>query len=362
MKKLLVLLALCSFVVCHVSAGKKSKMKTKYRNALIFAYSQANSVYEDDNIKLELYGDRLWATNKTSKTIFIAWDHSFIYRNGSAKPIYQKDTKDDKSKKGVTDETDLFYSLPPKISEKQKPIELLVVTSSLWGGYSTSETPFGSFTEYDRRLFSAIETLTTEAKRKEDKKDDEFTGSSTIHFTEDESVLNIAVSLGYAFDKKAEEWNNIQLTTWISDVIFTPYYNEIPKEISKKEKKGFGAKESPYAVMHFRANSPFEEIDQEKRRCLIYDWEGDFEKGTFELTSSWPVKHKKIGFWKAFAALTTGFGLFLLAGDYGKHYYKYIVSFDGSEADWGKMSRGKDVSSINKVAGDEDFSVDDEEE
>ena len=49
MKKIL-LLAICCLFFGQAFGGKKSKEETKYRNALIFMYSNANSVYEDDNI------------------------------------------------------------------------------------------------------------------------------------------------------------------------------------------------------------------------------------------------------------------------------------------------------------------------
>lgn len=44
---------------------------TSYRYELVYAYSQANSIYEDENIKLEIYNQEHWALNKTQKTIFI---------------------------------------------------------------------------------------------------------------------------------------------------------------------------------------------------------------------------------------------------------------------------------------------------
>ena len=46
MKKLFFLFAALCIVAMDASAGGT---KTDYRNALIFAYSQANSVYEDEN-------------------------------------------------------------------------------------------------------------------------------------------------------------------------------------------------------------------------------------------------------------------------------------------------------------------------
>lgn len=55
MKKVLLLFFFVSLCVSNTYG----KTKTSYRNALIFAYSQANSVFEDDNIRLEIYNEQL---------------------------------------------------------------------------------------------------------------------------------------------------------------------------------------------------------------------------------------------------------------------------------------------------------------
>lgn len=173
MKKIL-LLAICCLFFGQAFGGKKSKEETKYRNALIFMYSNANSVYEDDNIKLEIYNEALWASNKTTKTIFIAVDQSFLIHNGSARPLWDNSKKEqgdeEASKKAVATEENLTITIAPKISENQSATCICDVSTALYGEYSTTETPSGKFTEYDKRLFTAIETLTTEAKRAEDKK------------------------------------------------------------------------------------------------------------------------------------------------------------------------------------------------
>lgn len=363
MRKIVLLLAVFGLFACQVHAEKKEK--TQYRNALIFAYSQANSVFEDDNIKLEIYNETLWATNKTSKTIFIALDQSFMIHNGSATPLYDSSKKEqgDKkaSKKGVTSEETVMVTLAPKISENQAPTDIRILSPYICGNYSTSETPTGSFTEYDKRLFYAIEQLTTEAKRKEDKKDDIFTGSATMHFTEDESVLNIGCSIAYSFNKKAEEWTNVTISTWISDLIFAPYYNELPKELSNKEKKGFGVKESPYAYTHIKAKYPYEEFNEGKACAIVCDWKGDFKKGTFELGHTWAAK-KGSKTAKFFGALLTG-GLTLLApSEVWDKYYKSRLKFDGSNADWGKMTYANSIADTGKENKGQNNDDDDQSE
>lgn len=69
MKKLSIIFAMIGLFALSAFAG--DEIKTNYRNALVMAYSPANNVFEDENIKLEIYGERLWATNKSNKTIFI---------------------------------------------------------------------------------------------------------------------------------------------------------------------------------------------------------------------------------------------------------------------------------------------------
>ena len=96
MKKLLLIIALLGFMAGTAVARD---VKTNYRTALVMAYSPANSVYEDENIKLEIYGERLWATNKTNKTIFIDLSQCFLVHNGSSYPMFEESTDEKKASK-----------------------------------------------------------------------------------------------------------------------------------------------------------------------------------------------------------------------------------------------------------------------
>ena len=121
MKKVFLLLTIFSMQAIHVSADK---IETEYRNALVLAYSQANSVYEDDNIKLEIYDEQLWAINKTSKTIFIDVAQCFVFHNGRSIPLIgdaNNKKGDDKkaSKKGVSTKDDEYITIAPNMGTKQ---------------------------------------------------------------------------------------------------------------------------------------------------------------------------------------------------------------------------------------------------
>ena len=273
MKKTSIFFALLCLVAVSVSA----KTKTDYRNALILAYSQANSVYEDDNIKLEIYNEQLWATNKTKKTIFIDLAQCFAFHNGQAKPLLEANNNkkdDDKkaSKKGFSTKDDEYLTIAPTLGVKQNETFICRMSTGLFHKYSTSETTNSDFTEYDKRLLSIVEELVSESQQA-DSKGKDYKGTSVRHLMEDESINNIGASIAYAFNKKAEEWINISLSTWVSDVIFAPFYVEMPQDLKKKEKKGFGIKETAPAIIHVRANSPFE-FDEDKSPIIVCDWEG----------------------------------------------------------------------------------------
>ena len=267
MKRVSILFAL----VCLVAVSASAKLKTEYRNALIFAYSQANSVYEDENIKLEIYNEQLWATNKTKKTIFIDLAQCFAFHNGSSAPLFDSGDKkqgDKKaSKKGVSTKDDEYISIAPAIGSEQNETFIVQMSTRIYGKYTTSESPSNDFTYYDKRLLSVVEELVSESIEA-DPKEKDYKGTAVRHLTEDESINNIGASIAYAFNKKSEEWTNVSLSTWVSDVIFAPFYIEMPQDLKKKDKRGFGIKETSPAVVHVKANSPFE-FDEDRSPIIV---------------------------------------------------------------------------------------------
>lgn len=315
MKKILLLMCM---ILCAgtISAEKKKKVETSYRTALIFAYDRTNSVFEDDNIKLEIYNQALWVTNKTKKTIFIDKSQCFLNHNGSSRPFFTKDQDERKaSKKGETTSVDDFMTVAPGTGAKQNATMICPMVKYIYGSYSTSETPFGDMTDYDKRLIELVNELVTESQEA-DPKGKECLGTVSRHFLEDESVNNIGASIAYAFNKRAEDWNTVALSTWVSDVIFAPFYMTMPEKLKKKEKRGFGIKETKPLEINVKADSPYE-FDQEKAPLIICDWKGNFKKGTFELSPIGKIKFD----W------STGIA----------DYVKSIIVFQGIEVDWGEM-------------------------
>lgn len=327
-----------------ISAKKEKGVETSYRNALIFAFDKTNSVFEDENIKLEIFNQELWVTNKTKKTLFIDLSQCFLNHNGSSRPIFTKDQDEKKaSKKGVATSIDEFITIAPTTGSKQNETFICNITwKTIYGSYSTTETPWEDFSDYDRRLYEVIGEMVVESQ-KADPEGEKCLGTVSRHFLEDESVKNIGASIAYAFNKRAEEWNTVSLSTWVSDVIFAPYYLTKPADLKKKEKKGFGIKETKPLEINVKAEQPFE-FDQDKSPLIVCDWKGNFKKGTFELSYVGILKAKRTSFWENL--LTYGAAAYLaqLSAD----YYKSIINFQGTEVDWGKMKYSPMIEFTNQ--------------
>lgn len=331
MKRFL-LVALCTVLTVCAFA----KEKTPYRNAVILAYSPANSVYEDDNIKLEIYDESLWITNKSSKTVFIDLSQCFLVHNGSSYPMYDTNKKEKNEKKASKVNTDAGYiSVAPATGSKQNETFVCNLTSTgFYKTYGTTESRTEDFTDYEKRFLTVIDELVTES-RKLDPRGKDYIGTVSRHLTEDESIDNIGASIAYAFlkdSKNADDWTTVTLTTWVSDVIFAPYYIKLPKELNKKEKRGFGVKETAPAVIHVKADTPFE-FDTDKSPLIVCDWEGNFKKGTFQLNTTRVSKKKNnLLLTLLLAPVTYGASAFFVK--YSEDFYKSVINFDGAKADW----------------------------
>ncbi len=351
MKRLFYLLICMAFAVMPILA--KDGLKTNFRTALVMAYSPANSIYEDENIKLEIFNEQLWATNKTEKTIFLDLSQCFLSHNGSSYPMFSKETDEKKaSKQKISNSIDEFISIAPATGTKQNETWICDLAPIVgYGTYSTTETPSGKFSEYEERLLNLLNEMVNESLEA-DPKGKNYIGTSHRHLTEDESVNNIGANIAYAFNKRAEDWTPIAISTWVSDLFFTPYYVEMPKDIKKEEKRGFGVKKTESAKIHMKADSPFE-FNEEKSPLTVYDWTGDFEKGTFDLNSTRVSKKKGMSFGKAMlaglATVATGGVAAALFTNPEELYYKSIIIFDGQNDDWGKMTyfNNKDLSQFN---------------
>lgn len=336
MRKVLLLIAFIASFAFASFAGDK----TNYRNALVFAYSPANSVYEDDNIRLEIFNEKLYAINKTNRTIFIDLSQCFAVHNGASYPMFEEQ-RDERhaSKKGESTSIDQFISIAPATGNKQNDTFICNLGNGIYGKYTTSESPSGKFSEYQERLLTMINEMINESLTA-DPKGKQYLGASHRHLTEDESVDNIGANIAYAFNKRAEEWTPVAISTWVSDVYFTPYYVEMPVDLDKKQQRGFGVKKTEAAKLHLKADSPFE-FDSDRSPVIVADWTGNFKKGEFTLQPTWISKKKGMGFGKALlgglAIMATGGLAAPLLSNNEETFYKKSILFDGADKNWPDM-------------------------
>ena len=294
----------------------KSNIETKYGHALLLAYSPVNSMYEDDNIILQIYNGNLYAKNKTDKTIFIDLSQCFLINNGSSYPMYTEATDEKKASKAKKSTSiDEFISIAPATGNNQNETYLATLDTRTYGKYSSIESPSENFSEYDKRMLNLIDEMAKEALQA-DPNGKEYLGTSKRHLTEEESISNIGASIAYAFNKRTEDWTNVTISTWVADIILTPYYIEFPKKLTKDEKQGFGIKETEAVKIHVKALSPFE-FEEDRSPIIIASWDPNIKKGYFTLGK----------------AVYGGY-------NYKTRTYdpvKLRMSFDGENADWGDM-------------------------
>ena len=115
----------------------------------------------------------------------------------------------------------------------------------------------------------------------------------------------------------------------------------MPEDV--KNKKGFGVKEQKPAIIHIKAEWPFEK-DNKKPTGLCSDWEGNYKKGTFTLVCPSPSKADK-----SFSSYLKGTLRNALTGTNApldRKYYESVYRFDGENSDWGEMNF---VDDINKT-------------
>lgn len=327
MKRILNLLLLVFFS----AAVLKSENVTNFRSAVVLAYSPVNSVVEDENIKVQIYDGRVWVVNKSNKTMYIDYSQCFLNNNGVAYPITGKYLGEDQaSQKSYTTSIDEFMSIAPSMGMEQKPTFICRIENDITAGvYNSSEKESSDFSERSIRFIEMLNEMVNESLMK-DPKGKQYLGSSHRHLTEDESVSNIGVNIAYSFNKRAEEWTNIAISTWVCDVYFAPYYVEMPVSLNEEKRRGFGVKKTDSAIVYIKADSPYE-YDEEKNPIMIYDWSGDFKTGKFSFRNVNIRLEKKVGNQIRFTPL------------------KNKLYFSGKDDNWGKMQAFKllDFSKFN---------------
>lgn len=235
------------FVFLNVSAQKQ---------ALILGYSQANNIYEDENVKIELIRLNLKVTNKTDKTIYIDRKSSFYYINEKSFCLFEGKEYHGKNETTVEKDVDPIAPRGSKyIAGLKNPLgNRLYDAGGGNAGFNLLKKNKGAAANYlsdeDVEFMGMIETLRSELANNERK------SSSSIHLTENESFMRIRVAINYSEDPKMDELKACNITSWISDLIMAKFF--VRKQDKVVRSNAVNVKGRMLNTMHVFADSPFE--------------------------------------------------------------------------------------------------------
>lgn len=247
MKRLFLYAALILFIGFNVSAQEQ---------ALVLGYSQANNVYEDENVKIELIRLTLRVTNKTDKTIYIDRKSSFYYINEKSYCLFEGKEIHRKGETIVEKDVDPIAPRGSKyIAGLKNPL------GNRWYdagggnvGFNLWKKDKGAAANYlsdqDVEFMGIVETLRSELANNERK------SSSSIHLAENESFMRIRVAINYSEDPKMEELKSCNITSWISDMIMAKFF--VRKQDKVVRTNAVNVKGRMLNTMHVFADSPFE--------------------------------------------------------------------------------------------------------
>lgn len=275
MKRILFSLCLLLFICTNTFAGNNGfrirKMDRKANIGLFMAFSGVDNKHEDDNVIAEIYNGHLWLTNKTNRTIYLDLAQCFTYFNERPNCLYVPEKKRGKD---VITETQLF-TIAPNTTE---PIAYL--GAQLMGTYSAYEGEHvKDITDEVEKFMGIVDELRNEFEKKQ-------CNSVSRHLTEDESFMKLKAAISYSFNREVEESTPIVVTTWLSDITLSKYYNLLPPPLQRK--RNLAAKKARPILVCIAAHSPFE-YENEKSPMFAFEININLTKGQFELTN--PVQN-----------------------------------------------------------------------
>lgn len=294
MKKffLLLLMALVSLGV-HAKVGKQL--------GLFYVYSTEDNVYEDDNVKLEIIGSRVFLTNKLNEVIYLDPKKTFFYEFGDG--INETDKNQILSVQPdsriiihefyIGLETMVFTTrtdangfaigrVISKLYEKPSEIGLGVAKRCDENGAWRICPQTDAYFDFIAKIGELYNQLY------EDKK----SSSKHIHLTKDESFLNQKVALAYSLNSDYSNPITISKSSWVSDVFLANY--TIPKKGGSNKKDRFNVRGKEYAEICINADSPFDNDDADQKESPVCCYKIAFGKGIFAIDYAWKHRAKVI--------------------------------------------------------------------
>lgn len=267
---------------------------------LFFAYSMEDNSYNDENIKLEIIGNAVYLTNHLQEVIYLDPKKTFFYEADGG--INKTDA-------------DVIMSVQPnsriKIHTFYEGLDKYIYTTrsdandvALWrvpvtlGGLNCQINH--SILDDKGKMVKPrvcpqeeawVDFIGVVGDLYNEKRENKKSTCASVHLTKDETILTEKVALAYSLNSDYSNAKSIVVSTWVSDVYLADY---VVVEGGTKKKDGFGLKKGKYTKIAIKANSPFENLDNDQEASPIRCFAIGFGKGIFALDNIWADKGRVV--------------------------------------------------------------------
>lgn len=272
--------------------------KVSKQLGLFYVYSTEDNVYEDDNIKLEILGSRVYLTNKLNEVIYLDPKKTFFYESGDGINKTDADQIVSVQPASKTLIHEFYLGLENMVFTTRTDVKKQALANVIGKLYNKiSEIGPGIVKRWDNdtnmprvcpQTDAYFDFIATIGELYTELDNDKDASSKQLHLTKDESFLNQKVALAYSLNSDYSNPVTVIKSSWVSDIIIANY--TIPNEGGSKKKDGFAVRSKKYAEINIEANSPFEDDDADQEKSPVRCYKIAFGKGIFAIEYAW--KHQ----------------------------------------------------------------------
>lgn len=267
---------------------------------LFYVYSTEDNVYEDDNIKLEIIGSRVYLTNKLNEVIYIDPKKTFFYESGDG--INKTDADQILSVQPASKVMihEFYLGLESMIFTTRTDITQYAIGGVIGKlGLKLTEVGAAVLQRWDAekgvpricpQTDAYFDFIATIGELYTQLKDDKKSTTKHLHLTKDESFLVQKVALAYSLNSDYSNSIAVSKSSWVSDVFLANYF--VPEERGSKKKDGFAVRNKKYAQISIEADSPFEDDDADQEKSPVCCYKIAFGKGIFVIDYAWKQRAK----------------------------------------------------------------------
>lgn len=275
-----------------------SHAKVGEQLGLFYVYSTEDNVYEDDNIKLEIIGSRVYLTNKLNEVIYLDPKKTFFYESGDGINKTDADQIVSVQPASKTLIHEFYLGLENMVFTTRTDVKRQALANVIGKLYNKlSEIGSGIMKRWDNdtnmprvcpQTDAYFDFIATIGELYTELDDDKDASSKQLHLTKDESFLNQKVALAYSLNSDYSNPVTVIKSSWVSDVFIANY--TVPNEGGSKKKDGFAVRSKKYAEINIEADSPFEDDDADQEKSPVCCYKIAFGKGIFAIEYAW--KHQ----------------------------------------------------------------------